>query len=198
MSVDNQYPGLRWSKSLEGLFESYKKQKPVFNQLKNWLKEIDGELHHEIMLQSDKIDKKIELLKEQNETIKRALKETGSFALMEVEESLACLQVVLDVLKTGTEETEKLPRVICLRQSLRRLDYSLGQLLLFMKAPFLSLTSREQEILVCLAEGLSNEEIANKLYISIKTVKNHVSSVYRKSGIRERTKLVLAAREFLG
>ncbi len=67
-----------------------------------------------------------------------------------------------------------------------------------MKAPFLSLTSREQEILVCLAEGLSNEEIANKLYISIKTVKNHVSSVYRKSGIRERTKLVLAAREFLG
>jgi two-component system response regulator DegU len=69
---------------------------------------------------------------------------------------------------------------------------------LFLSEPFRDLTSREQEILVNLAEGLSNEEIAEKLYISIKTVKNHVSSIYRKTGFRERAKLVLAARSILG
>jgi len=43
-----------------------------------------------------------------------------------------------------------------------------------------TLTSREQEILVLLAEGLSAKEIAEKLYISPRTVENHRSSIMRK------------------
>lgn len=49
------------------------------------------------------------------------------------------------------------------------------------------LTSREQQVLDLVAEGLSNREIGEKLYISIKTVSVHVSSVLRKLGVSTRT-----------
>ena len=45
-----------------------------------------------------------------------------------------------------------------------------------------SLTNREYEVLTLIAEGLNNKDIAEKLYISEKTVKNHVSSIFKKLG----------------
>ena len=57
------------------------------------------------------------------------------------------------------------------------------------------LTDREKEIAELMVEGLSNRQIADKLYISEGTVKNYISSIYDKTGIHERVKLVVALKQ---
>lgn len=52
------------------------------------------------------------------------------------------------------------------------------------------LTGREKEILTLIAEGLANQEIAQKLYISIKTVQTHRAHILEKLGLHDRTELV--------
>ena len=54
------------------------------------------------------------------------------------------------------------------------------------------MTDREREIAVLLADGLTNRQIADKLFISEGTVKNYISSIYDKTGIHDRVKLVVA------
>lgn len=56
------------------------------------------------------------------------------------------------------------------------------------------LTARELEIAGMVAGGASNREIADALYLTEGTVKNHVSSALRKLGLRDRTQLALALR----
>jgi len=52
------------------------------------------------------------------------------------------------------------------------------------------LTEREKEILTVIAQGLSNQQIAQKLYISIKTVQTHRAHILEKLGLHDRTELV--------
>jgi DNA-binding NarL/FixJ family response regulator len=58
------------------------------------------------------------------------------------------------------------------------------------------LTRRETEILGLLATGWNNKEIADALAVSEGTVKNHVSSILTKLGVRDRTRAVLKAMQF--
>jgi DNA-binding NarL/FixJ family response regulator len=55
------------------------------------------------------------------------------------------------------------------------------------------LTSREMETLILVAKGLVAKEIARTLDISEKTVRNHISNIYRKLGIYDRSQLVIYA-----
>ena len=55
------------------------------------------------------------------------------------------------------------------------------------------LTTRELEVLQEVASGLSNKEIGEKLFISEKTVKNHLTNIYQKLGVSDRTQALLFA-----
>jgi two-component system, NarL family, response regulator DegU len=54
-------------------------------------------------------------------------------------------------------------------------------------------TRREEEVLQLIADGCSTQEVAEQLYISQKTVKNHLASIYQKLDARDRTQAVLQA-----
>jgi DNA-binding NarL/FixJ family response regulator len=57
------------------------------------------------------------------------------------------------------------------------------------------LSEREMEILALIARGASNKEIADQLYIAEGTVKNHVTHILGKLGVRDRTQAALKGRE---
>ncbi len=60
---------------------------------------------------------------------------------------------------------------------------------------FPELTEREGEILALIAQGRSNEEIAEQLSLSLKTVRNHVSNIFSKLQVADRAQAVIRARE---
>jgi NarL family two-component system response regulator LiaR len=59
--------------------------------------------------------------------------------------------------------------------------------------PHDQLTSREMEILLLMAEGKSNQEIADQLFIALKTAKTHVSNILGKLEVQDRTQAVIYA-----
>lgn len=61
--------------------------------------------------------------------------------------------------------------------------------------PFPGLTEREREILDLVAHGLTNAEIARRLFVSDKTVRNHVSNVFAKLQVAGRAEAVARARD---
>ena len=57
------------------------------------------------------------------------------------------------------------------------------------------LTPREKEVLQLITDGYSNKEIANRLYIAERTVKNHVNSILRSLDLRDRTQAAIFAHK---
>lgn len=60
---------------------------------------------------------------------------------------------------------------------------------------FQMLTPREREVLTLIAEGKSNREIAQALYITERTVKNHVNSILRSLDVRDRTQAAILVKQ---
>ena len=58
-----------------------------------------------------------------------------------------------------------------------------------------SISKREYEVLELISQGLSNQEIAEKLFVSTSTVKTHVSSLFSKLDARRRTQAIQRAKE---
>jgi DNA-binding NarL/FixJ family response regulator len=64
-------------------------------------------------------------------------------------------------------------------------------------APGADLSAREREVLLLVAEGLANKQIAKRLGIAERTVKVHLGSVFRRIGVTDRTSAALWARDHL-
>ena len=60
---------------------------------------------------------------------------------------------------------------------------------------FPELTEREEEVLSLVAQGKSNQEIARQLFVSLKTVRNHVSNILLKLQVADRAQAVIRARD---
>jgi DNA-binding NarL/FixJ family response regulator len=60
---------------------------------------------------------------------------------------------------------------------------------------FEDLTEREQEVLELVCQGLSNKQIAQRLYLSVRTIENHLRRIYQKLGIGSRTEAVVLAMQ---
>jgi DNA-binding NarL/FixJ family response regulator len=60
---------------------------------------------------------------------------------------------------------------------------------------FPQLTEREEEVLSLVAQGKSNREIARQLFVSLKTVRNHVSNILLKLQVADRAQAVIRARD---
>ncbi|PWW27788.1 LuxR family two component transcriptional regulator [Cytobacillus oceanisediminis] len=61
------------------------------------------------------------------------------------------------------------------------------------KKPHDDLTERESDVLMCIGEGMTNQEISDELFIGIKTVKTHVSNILSKLGVSDRTQAAVYA-----
>jgi LuxR family transcriptional regulator, maltose regulon positive regulatory protein len=57
------------------------------------------------------------------------------------------------------------------------------------------LSERELEVLVLLAAGRSNRQIASELFVALSTVKTHIKNIYGKLDVRNRTQAVSRAKE---
>jgi DNA-binding NarL/FixJ family response regulator len=76
----------------------------------------------------------------------------------------------------------------------RLLDYFAAQRQTAAVAPFPELTDREREILDLIAAGANNASIAARLFLSAKTVRNHVSNIFTKLQVADRAQAIVRAR----
>jgi DNA-binding NarL/FixJ family response regulator len=77
----------------------------------------------------------------------------------------------------------------------RLLDYFAAQAAVAPPLPFPELTDREREILDLIATGASNTVIAGRLFLSAKTVRNHVSNIFAKLQVADRAQAIVRARK---
>lgn len=61
--------------------------------------------------------------------------------------------------------------------------------------PFPELTERELEVLRLISQGLNNQEIARKLFLSPKTIRNHITNIFSKLQVADRAQAIVRARE---
>ncbi|WP_307203391.1 response regulator transcription factor [Paenibacillus harenae] len=61
--------------------------------------------------------------------------------------------------------------------------------------PLPDLTEREREVLTLIAQGFSNSDLANRLFLSPKTVRNHITNIFSKLQVADRAQAILRAKE---
>ncbi|MBN1266151.1 MAG: response regulator transcription factor [Anaerolineales bacterium] len=92
----------------------------------------------------------------------------------------------------GSQPSKWLQNVLA---AFTKFDSSSGEDTLFMENEVETLSKRELEVLVCISEGCTNQQIAERLVVSLNTVKKHTSNIYSKLGVRSRTQAIAAGRE---
>lgn len=103
------------------------------------------------------------------------------------------------VLKSvSTSELVRIIRCFCLGQTI--ISPYLVNLTLDLKeeesesTTEVELTEREREILKCIADGKSNKEISDNLFVSVETVKSHVKNLYKKLNVKNRVEAAMKGR----
>jgi LuxR family maltose regulon positive regulatory protein len=124
-----------------------------------------------------------------------ALAQPGGFIRSFVDAGTA-LRPLLQRLSQQGVAPEYLSRVLAAFDTIPQTSRPLGTTLAPREARTVDLlTNREEEILRLMAEGLTNQEIANELVISLYTVKRHATNIYNKLNVSSRRQAVLIARQ---
>lgn len=107
-------------------------------------------------------------------------------------------RLLLDLLRPHLSQAyDNVAALTRLRREPARLNHTNGPLLTRESIGCLGLTDREAEVLLGMAQGKTNKEIAASLYVSPLTVKTHLQHIYRKLGVDNRTKALSGALELL-
>jgi LuxR family maltose regulon positive regulatory protein len=131
-------------------------------------------------------------------------KESGQ-ALVALEEALALAQPE-GYVRSFLDEGEEMTRLLCQAQAhqvgngyaavlLSKIDKASGMTQPSMQLLAEPLTAREVEVLKFIEAGCSNQDIADQLFISLPTVKRHISNIYTKLGVESRTQAVAIGKE---
>jgi DNA-binding NarL/FixJ family response regulator len=118
---------------------------------------------------------------EDSEHIYQALRAGATGYMLKRSEPDEVLAAIRDILKGGAPMNSQIARKVI--QTFRASAQSLE--------PEIRLTKREEEILSCLAEGYSDKELAEKLGITVPTVRTHLSHIYEKLHVQSRTEAVI-------
>lgn len=102
----------------------------------------------------------------------------------------ASLPVLLNALRQVAAGEASLPQALAVRLVTRLARQSPAPIETVLPE---ALSEREREVLILLAQGLSNKEIAQRLYLSVRTVEGHLANIYGKLGIHSRTEAALYA-----
>lgn len=161
--------------------ELYHSQKPDVLLMDIRMKEMSGLEAAEEILSKDP-QAKILLLTtfSDDEYIVKALKcgVKGYLLKQDYQSILPALQAVYSGQSVfGTEITAKLPELLKERKRFDWSEYEIGE--------------KEQQVISLVAEGLSNKEIAKRLFLSEGTVRNYVSQILEKMNLRDRTQLAV-------
>lgn len=161
--------------------ELYHSQKPDVLLMDIRMKEMSGLEAAEEILSKDP-QAKILLLTtfSDDEYIVKALKYgvKGYLLKQDYHSILPALQAVYSGQSVfGTEITAKLPELLKERKRFDWSEYEIGE--------------KEQKVISLVAEGLSNKEIAKRLFLSEGTVRNYVSQILEKMDLRDRTQLAV-------
>ncbi|MEV5826426.1 response regulator transcription factor [Spirillospora sp. NPDC052242] len=103
--------------------------------------------------------------------------------------------------ESGAEEIARAVRAVAAGEAIYGPEIARRVLTFFTDMPdprrsaFPELTEREREVLGLIAQGRSNTEIAGTLYLSPKTVRNHVSNIFMKLHVADRAQAIVLARE---
>ena len=96
---------------------------------------------------------------------------------------------VVQIFASYSESDLPMPSIRIQRRLLERLSGPEPQPVAVTEAPD-GLTTRETEVLLLIAEGFSNQEIARKLHVSTATVKTHINNLFAKTGLKDRAQAV--------
>ena len=107
----------------------------------------------------------------------------------------ALLSELLNARRKGPRETRHRILLDYTRRVLAAFESPRAGAVPLSEPPLLApLTAREREVLDLIASGLSNREIANRLFVEVSTVKSYANNIFRKLGVQSRTQALAEAR----